>query len=155
MEPGFPRISHISAYICSSSGWASVIVRPLKAGKYFIIDRQFVIFRIVWMAFRIRDNHEMGALRWERRQPFHSDAITTLGNNNAAFILLLSFAKVSNTKDLLNRQTCHGILLCLHPVTSQSDDPYDASPCTRQHSMRTQQFRRWHCETRTVRACTL
>ena len=42
--------------------------------------------------------------------PIHLDAITTPANNIAASLLLLSFAKVSNTEDLLNRQTCHGIL---------------------------------------------
>ena len=47
---------------------------------------------------------------WEGRDPFPSDAITTLGNNQAASLLLLSFAKVSNTKDLVNRQTCQGVL---------------------------------------------
>ena len=47
---------------------------------------------------------------WEGRDPFPSDAITTLGNNQAASLLLLSFEKVSNTKDLLN-ETRQGILL--------------------------------------------
>ena len=45
-------------------------------------------------------------MRWEGREPFPSDAITTLGNNNAASLLLLSFVKVSNTEDLLNKLTC-------------------------------------------------
>ena len=55
-------------------------------------------------------------MRWEGREPFHSDAIMTLGKNKAASCLLLNVAKVSinSTKDLLNMQTCHGILLCLH-----------------------------------------
>ena len=57
-------------------------------------------------------------MRWEGREPFLSDAITTLGSNKAACLLRLNFAKVSSTKDLLNRQTCEGIL-CLRLVTSQ------------------------------------
>ena len=46
-------------------------------------------------------------MRWEGegREPFSPDAITTLGNNKSASLLFLSFAKVSNTKDVLNRQT--------------------------------------------------
>ena len=58
---------------------------------------------------------------WEGREtlPFPSDAITTLGNDKAVSLLLLSFAKVSNIEDMLNRQTCQGILLCLHLVTSE------------------------------------
>ena len=56
--------------------------------------------------------------RWEGRELYLSDAITTLGNNKVASLLLLSVAKVSSTKDLLNRQTCQRIL-CLHLVTSQ------------------------------------
>ena len=50
-------------------------------------------------------------MRWEWRKPFPSDTITTLRNNKSAFLLFLSFAKVSNTKDMLNRQTCQGILV--------------------------------------------
>ena len=60
------------------------------------------------MAFFTQDNLKMGraiVLLLEIR-----DAITTLGNNKAASLLLLSFAKVSSTKDLLNRQICQGIL---------------------------------------------
>ena len=59
------------------------------------------------MAFRIRDNHEVSL-----------DAITTLGNNKAASLLLLSFAKVSNTKDLRNTDL-PGDTLYPHLVTSQ------------------------------------
>ena len=49
------------------------MVRPWKAGNYFK-NRQLVRFRIVWMAFRIRDNHEMG----RPRASAPSDVITTL-----------------------------------------------------------------------------
>ena len=49
-------------------------------------------------------------MRWEGREPSYSDAITTLGNNKADSLLLLSFAKVSSTKGLLNRQTCQRML---------------------------------------------
>ena len=105
VELGFPRNPHISAYICGSSGWASVVVRPWKAGNY-PPKRQLVRFRIVWMAFRIRDNHEMG----RARAPTSLDVIATLRNNKAASLLHLSSVKVSSTKDLLNRQTCQGIL---------------------------------------------
>ena len=59
----------------------------------------------------MRDNHEMGG-----RVPVPSDAITTLGNNKVAS-LLLSCAKVSNIKDMLNRQTCQGII-CVSPINS-------------------------------------
>ena len=38
-------------------------------------------------------------MRWERREPLQSDAITTLGNNKAASLLLLRFAKVSTTEE--------------------------------------------------------
>ena len=48
--------------MCGSSGWASVIVRPLKAGNYLKIGN-FVRVRIVCMAFRIWDNDEMGRAR--------------------------------------------------------------------------------------------
>ena len=57
------------------------------------------------MAFRVRDDHAM-----EKARAFPSDAITTLGNNKAASLLLLSFGKVSNTKDMLTGQTCQGLL---------------------------------------------
>ena len=56
------------------------------------------------MAFRVRENHEMG----RARAPTYSDVIATLGKNKAAS-LLLSSVKVSSTKDLLNMQTCQGI----------------------------------------------
>ena len=55
----------------------------------------------------IRGNHEVGTARAE---PFIPDAIKTLENNRAASLLLLSFAKLSSTKDLTNRQTCQRIL---------------------------------------------
>ena len=58
-------------------------------------------------------------MRWDGREPAPADAITTLGNNKVASLLLLRSAKVSGTKDLLDRPTCQGILLCLHLVTSQ------------------------------------
>ena len=54
------------------------------------------------------------------RAPTYSDVIATLGNNKAASLRLLSSAKGGyySTKDLLNRQTCQGIL-CLHLDISQ------------------------------------
>ena len=54
------------------------------------------------MAFCIRDNHEMG----RALSPSHLDAIATLEIIKAASLLILSYAKVSNTKDMLKRQTC-------------------------------------------------
>ena len=49
-------------------------------------------------------------MAWERQEPFPSDAIRTVGKKKAAYLLLLSFANVINTKDLFKRQTCQGIL---------------------------------------------
>ena len=49
-------------------------------------------------------------MRWKGREAFLSDVITTLGNNKTASLLLLSFAKASSTKNLLNRQACQRIL---------------------------------------------
>ena len=67
------------------------MVRPSKAGNYLKIG-----------------------------EPFPLDAIKTPGNNEAASPLLLSFAKVSNTKDMLFRQTCQGLLgVSTYLVTSQ------------------------------------
>ena len=40
-EAEFPRNSHISAYICGSSGWESFIVRPLKAVNPFSTANHF------------------------------------------------------------------------------------------------------------------
>ena len=78
--------------ICGSSGWASVMVRPWKAGNYLKIDNWSVFVLFGWrFVFGI-------IMRWEGREPFQSDVITTLGNNKAAS-LLLSFKKVSSTKD--------------------------------------------------------
>ena len=79
------------------------MARPLKAGNYLKMGNLSVFVLFGWrFVYGI-------IMRWEG-QPFLSDAITTLGNNKAASLLLLSVVKVSNTKDLLNRQTCHGIL---------------------------------------------
>ena len=75
-------------------------------------------FHIVGMAFRIRENHEMGRAK---ALPFrcHHDH----GIDKAASLLLLSSAKASNTKDLLNKQTCQGILC----ISTQSPNihPYN------------------------------
>ena len=49
-------------------------------------------------------------MKWDGREPAPSDVVTTLGNNKAASLLLVSSAKVSSTEDLLNRQTSQGIL---------------------------------------------
>ena len=80
------------------------MVRALKAGNDIKIGNWSVFELFGWRSvFEI-------IMGWEGRDPFPSDAITTLGNNQAASLLLLSFAKVSNTKDLVNRQTCQGVL---------------------------------------------
>ena len=52
---------------------SSVTVQPWKAGNYQK-NRSLVRFCIVWMAFGIRDNHEMR----RARVPTPSDVITTL-----------------------------------------------------------------------------
>ena len=55
--PNFPHFC-----LCGSSGWASVMVRPWKAGNY-LKNRSLVRFRIVWVAFCKRDNHDMRRAR--------------------------------------------------------------------------------------------
>ena len=55
-----------------------------------------------------------------REPSSNADAITPLGSIEAASLLPMSFARVRNTRDMLNRQTCQGILLCLRLVTEQS-----------------------------------
>ena len=57
-------------------------------------------------------------MRWEGREPYQSDVITTWGSSIAASLLLLS--SESNTKDLLNRHTCQGML----SVSTQSPNTY-------------------------------
>ena len=75
------------------------MVLHLKAGNYLKIGNWSVFILFGWrFVFWIN-------MRWERREPFPSDAITTLGNNKAASLLLLSFKKVISTKDLRNRKT--------------------------------------------------
>ena len=67
------------------------MVRPLKAGSYLKIRNCSVFVLFGWrFVFGI-------IMRLEGREPSHSDAITTLGNNKAASLLLLSFAKVNDT----------------------------------------------------------
>ena len=112
VEPGFPRIYHVSALAAHQGGlvlWYG-LGRPVvtsKVGSWLV----FVLFG--WrFVFGI-------IMRWDGREPAPADAITTLGNNKVASLLLLRSAKVSGTKDLLDRPTCQGILLCLHLVTSQ------------------------------------
>ena len=90
------------------------MVRPSKAGNYLKIGNWsvFILFgwRFVFLIIMI----------CEGLSPFPLDVITTLGNNEAASLLLLSFAKLINTKDLLSGQTCPEIrTLCLHLITSQ------------------------------------
>ena len=82
------------------------MVRLGKAGNCPNIGIWSVFVLFGW---RFYSEYEMG----------QSDVITTLGNNKGASLQLLTFAKVSSTKDLINRQTCQGILSCLHLVTSQ------------------------------------
>ena len=60
---------------------------------------------MVWKAFRIRDNHDVG----RARAPTYSDAIATLGKEKSASVLLSS-VKARSTKGLLIWQTCEGIL---------------------------------------------
>ena len=55
-----PKVPYFCA--CGSSGWTNVMVRPWKGGNY-LKSRSLALFRIVWMALRIRDNHEMGRAR--------------------------------------------------------------------------------------------
>ena len=81
-----------------------VMVRPWEAGIYPKIRNWSVFVLFGWrFVFGI-------IMNWEGREPSHSDDITTLGNKKAASLLLLSFAKLSSTKDLTNRQTCQRIL---------------------------------------------
>ena len=49
-------------------------------------------------------------MRCEGRKSFSHTCHHDAGINKAAYFLRLSFAKVSNTKNMLNRQTCQGIL---------------------------------------------
>ena len=60
-----PNFSHFCIWGCS--GWVRGMVLPWKAADY-LKNRQLVRFRIVWMAFGIRDNHEMGRARARPRQ---------------------------------------------------------------------------------------
>ena len=90
-------------------------------------------FCVVWRALRIRDNHEMGR---QGREPFPSRCHHDSGNNKAASLLLLSFAKLSNTKDMLNigrpaRGYCE-VTLGVIPVSLRSF-AYDAH--SRCHSL--------------------
>ena len=62
----------------------------------------------------------------EGREPFPSRCHCDSGINKAPSPLLLSYSKVSNTKDMLNRQTCQEILLCLHIVTYVLVRPWKA-----------------------------
>ena len=75
------------------------MVPPWKAGNYPKIDNSLFFVLFGWrFVFGI-------IMRWEGRAPFPSYAITTLGNSKADSLLLLSFANVSYTKGMLNRQT--------------------------------------------------
>ena len=78
-------------------GLGRPVITP-KIGNWFV----FILFgwRFVFGIIMI----------WEGREPSHSDVITTLGLIKAAALRLLSFAKVTSTKDMLNRQACQGIL---------------------------------------------
>ena len=80
------------------------MIRPWKAGNYLKIGNGsvFVLFGWRFVFEKI--------MRWEGREPFSSRCHNASGINKAAALLLASFAKVSNTKDLLKRQTCPGIL---------------------------------------------
>ena len=66
------------------------MVRSLKAGNYLKTGKWSVTVLFGWcFVFAI-------IMRWGEREPFPSDAVTTLGNNQAASLLLLSFARVIN-----------------------------------------------------------
>ena len=67
------------------------MVRHLKAGNCLKIGNWSVLVFFGW--------HFVIVMRWEGREPFHSHAITPLGNNKAAFSPTLRFAKVSSTKE--------------------------------------------------------
>ena len=94
--------------------YAGVMVRPWKAGNY-LRNRKLARFRVIRMAFCIRNYHEK-----RRARARISDAITTLGIIKLLlyYVCLLRF-KVSNRDGLENRQTCKGILC----VSAQS--PYN------------------------------
>ena len=85
ISPNFPYFC-----ICGSSGWASVMVRPNCLKNWWLVG-----FCIVWMAFCIRDNHEMR----RAKAPAPSDVFTALGIIKAASLLLLRLKKWSSTKD--------------------------------------------------------
>ena len=71
-----------------------VITLKIGDGSVFVLFGWCVVFGII--------------MRWEEREPFQSDVDTTRGNSTAAS--LFGGPKVSSTKDLLNGQTCQGIL---------------------------------------------
>ena len=86
------------------------MVRPCKAGDYLEVCNWSVFELFIWrFVFGI-------IIRWGGREPFPFRCHHDSGINKAASLLLLGFAKVSKTKDMLNRQTCLGTLLCLHLV---------------------------------------
>ena len=70
------------------------MVRPREAGDYLKMGL-LVRLCIVGMAFRIQHIHKMA------RQPFPFRCHHESGNNKAASLLLVGFANVSNTKDML------------------------------------------------------
>ena len=79
------------------------MVRPWKADKYFKICNWSVFVLFGW-------RFVLGIImRWDGKSVpsrCHRDS----GINKAASLLILSYAKVSDTKDVVNRQTCQGIL---------------------------------------------
>ena len=108
MEPGFPRISHISANAAHQGGlvfWYG-LGRP--------VTTSLVPFRIVWMVFCVGDNHEMGRAR-TRTVRCHHDP------NKAASVLRLRLEKVSSSNtSLIDLQVD---TLCLYRVISQPSRP--------------------------------
>ena len=82
------------------------MVRPWKAGNYPNIGNWSVF---VFFGWRFVSGMIMG---WEGREPFLSDAIGfwEIIKLPLSYQVLVSIAKVNNTKDLLDRQTCQGIL---------------------------------------------
>ena len=98
VELGFARISHISAY---ATHQGSLVL-------WYGVGRQVIILRIghwsVFVLFGWRFVFGI-IMRWEGREPFSFRYHHDCGISKAVSLLLLSFAKVSNTKDMLRRQT--------------------------------------------------
>ena len=79
------------------------MVRSWKAGDYLKMGNRLLFIQCGWrIVFGI-------ITRWDQREPFPSRCHHDAGNDKAASPLLLGVPKVSNTNDMLSRQTCQGI----------------------------------------------